>query len=86
MSAVLGSVDDISWVDNNYYADMVISHSEWHHKFLAASSLNGQKDSIYSLALNSIGTVLVSGSTEKVTMVLCPLILCLVVETQGEWY
>ena len=34
--------------------------------FVSASSLNGQKDSIYSLALNSMGTVLVSGSTEKV--------------------
>ena len=32
----------------------------------AASSLNGQKDSIYSLGLNSMGTVLISGSTEKV--------------------
>lgn len=35
------------------------------HLFVA-SSLNGQKDSIYSLALNSMGTVLISGSTEKV--------------------
>ena len=35
-------------------------------EFIVASSLNGQKDSIYSLALNSIGTVLISGSTEKV--------------------
>ena len=31
-----------------------------------ASSLSGQKDSIYSLAMNQAGTVLVSGSTEKV--------------------
>ena len=31
-----------------------------------ASSLSGQKDSIYSLSMNNAGTVLVSGSTEKV--------------------
>jgi hypothetical protein len=34
--------------------------------FSKASSLSGQKDSIYSLAMNDAGTVLVSGSTEKV--------------------
>lgn len=32
---------------------------------LSASSLNGNKDSIYSLAMNAPGTVIVSGSTEK---------------------
>ena len=32
---------------------------------VAASSLNGNKDSIYSLAMNPPGTVIVSGSTEK---------------------
>ena len=32
----------------------------------SASSLNGNKDSIYSLAMNQSGTVIVSGSTEKV--------------------
>ena len=31
-----------------------------------ASSLSGNKDSIYSLAMNQMGTVIVSGSTEKV--------------------
>eukprot|EP00795_Rhopilema_esculentum_P008237 gene8237-14175_t len=36
------------------------------------SSLGGQKDSIYSLALNSAGTVLVSGSTEKILRVWDP--------------
>lgn len=34
--------------------------------FMAASSLSGNKDSIYSLAMNQLGTVIVSGSTEKV--------------------
>jgi WD repeat-containing protein 48 len=34
--------------------------------FLIASSLNGNKDSIYSLAMNNPGTVIVSGSTEKI--------------------
>lgn len=33
---------------------------------LLASSLSGNKDSIYSLAMNQMGTVIVSGSTEKV--------------------
>ena len=37
--------------------------------FMSASSLNGQKDSIYSLALNTMGTVLISGSTEKVKLI-----------------
>ena len=32
---------------------------------ISASSLNGNKDSIYSLAMNPPGTVIVSGSTEK---------------------
>ena len=36
--------------------------------FMKASSLSGQKDSIYSLAMNNAGTVLVSGSTEKVKL------------------
>ena len=38
----------------------------------AASSLNGNKDSIYSLAMNQPGTVIVSGSTEKVLRVWDP--------------
>ena len=33
---------------------------------VTTSSLNGNRDSIYSLAMNSAGTVIVSGSTEKV--------------------
>lgn len=36
-------------------------------KSFSASSLNGNKDSIYSLAMNPSGTVVISGSTEKVT-------------------
>lgn len=35
--------------------------------FEIASSLSGNKDSIYSLAMNQMGTVIVSGSTEKVS-------------------
>nr|CAD7599540.1 unnamed protein product [Timema genevievae] len=37
-----------------------------------ASSLNGNKDSIYSLAMNPSGTAIVSGSTEKVLRVWDP--------------
>ena len=40
--------------------------------FFLASSLNGNKDSIYSLAMNQSGTVIVSGSTEKVLRVWDP--------------
>ena len=39
---------------------------------ISASSLNGNKDSIYSLAMNPPGTVIVSGSTEKVLRVWDP--------------
>jgi len=39
---------------------------------LSASSLSGNRDSIYSLAMNQIGTVIVSGSTEKVLRVWDP--------------
>lgn len=39
---------------------------------LTASSLSGQKDSIYSLAMNRNGTVLISGSTEKVPSLIIP--------------
>ncbi len=40
--------------------------------FILASSLNGNKDSIYSLAMNPLGTVIVSGSTEKILRVWDP--------------
>ncbi|XP_031553302.1 WD repeat-containing protein 48-like [Actinia tenebrosa] len=39
---------------------------------VTTSSLSGQKDSIYSLAMNRSGTVLISGSTEKVLRVWDP--------------
>ncbi len=39
---------------------------------VTTSSLNGNRDSIYSLAMNSAGTVIVSGSTEKVLRVWDP--------------
>lgn len=39
---------------------------------VSASSLNGNKDSIYSLAMNPSGSVIVSGSTEKVLRVWDP--------------
>ena len=39
---------------------------------VTTSSLNGNKDSIYSLAMNPAGTVIVSGSTEKVLRVWDP--------------
>lgn len=43
-----------------------------HNSVISASSLNGNKDSIYSLAMNQPGTVIVSGSTEKVLRVWDP--------------
>ncbi|XP_002730546.1 WD repeat-containing protein 48 [Saccoglossus kowalevskii] len=39
---------------------------------VTTSSLSGQKDSIYSLAMNSVGNVIVSGSTEKILRVWDP--------------
>lgn len=39
---------------------------------LAASSLNGNKESIYSLAMNAAGSVIVSGSTEKLLRIWDP--------------
>lgn len=39
---------------------------------VTTSSLNGNKDSIYSLAMNPSGTVIISGSTEKVLRVWDP--------------
>lgn len=39
---------------------------------VTTSSFNGQKDSIYSLAMNPSGSVLISGSTEKVLRVWDP--------------
>ena len=45
---------------------VVHTHSQMYPLF-TASSLNGQKDSIYSLAMNQSGSVVISGSTEKVS-------------------
>ncbi|CAM9547553.1 WD repeat-containing protein 48 [Petromyzon marinus] len=39
---------------------------------VTTSSLSGNKDSIYSLAMNQMGTIIVSGSTEKVLRVWDP--------------
>ncbi|KYN17924.1 WD repeat-containing protein 48, partial [Trachymyrmex cornetzi] len=39
---------------------------------VTTSSLSGNRDSIYSLAMNQIGTIIVSGSTEKVLRVWDP--------------
>ncbi|KAK3551904.1 hypothetical protein QTP70_031550 [Hemibagrus guttatus] len=39
---------------------------------VTTSSLSGNKDSIYSLAMNQMGTVIISGSTEKVLRVWDP--------------
>lgn len=40
--------------------------------FITASSLSGSKDSIYSLAMNYTGTVIISGTTENVLRVWDP--------------
>lgn len=49
---------------------MSVEVFEWVNKmgvsWVTASSLAGNKESIYSLAMNQPGTVIVSGSTEKV--------------------
>ena len=37
-----------------------------HPLAMVATTLPGHKESIYSIAMNDAGTVLVSGSTEKV--------------------
>ncbi|KAL5013551.1 hypothetical protein ScPMuIL_007821 [Solemya velum] len=42
------------------------------NNLVTTSSLNGNKDSIYSLAMNPPGTVIVSGSTEKILRVWDP--------------
>jgi WD repeat-containing protein 48 len=42
------------------------------YTIVIASSLAGNKDSIYSLAMNPSGTIIVSGSTEKVLRIWDP--------------
>jgi len=51
---------------------------------VTTSSLNGQKDSIYSLAMNSMGTVLISGSTEKILRVWDPRTCAKVMKLKGH--
>ncbi|XP_058951247.2 WD repeat-containing protein 48-like isoform X2 [Pocillopora verrucosa] len=51
---------------------------------VTTSSLNGQKDSIYSLALNTMGTVLISGSTEKILRVWDPRTCSKVMKLKGH--
>lgn len=54
---------------NVYISYMWLTCSKYR---VAASSLSGNRDSIYSLAMNQIGTIIVSGSTEKVLRVWDP--------------
>lgn len=52
---------------------------------VAASSLNGNKDSIYSLAMNPPGTVIVSGSTEKQLRIWDPRTGNKLMKLKGGW-
>ena len=52
---------------------------------VTTSSLNGNKDSIYSLAMNPAGTVIVSGSTEKVLRVWDPRSCGKLMKLKAEW-
>jgi WD40 repeat protein len=54
--------------------------------YFAASSLSGNKDSIYSLAMNAPGTVIVSGSTEKVLRVWDPRTCAKLMKLKGIIY
>jgi len=51
---------------------------------VTTSSLNGNKDSIYSLAMNPSGTVIVSGSTERVLRVWDPRSCAKMMELRGH--
>jgi WD repeat-containing protein 48 len=51
---------------------------------IIASSLNGSKDSIYSLAMNPIGTVIISGSTENVLRIWDPRTCQKIVKLRGH--
>ncbi|PIK57039.1 putative WD repeat-containing protein 48 [Apostichopus japonicus] len=51
---------------------------------VTTSSFNGQKDSIYSLAMNPSGTVLISGSTEKVLRVWDPRTCAKIMKLKGH--
>ncbi|XP_071804408.1 WD repeat-containing protein 48-like [Asterias amurensis] len=51
---------------------------------VTTSSLNGQKDSIYSLAMNQSGSVVISGSTEKVLRVWDPRTCAKVMKLKGH--
>jgi WD40 repeat protein len=53
---------------------------------VSASSLNGNKDSIYSLAMNPSGTAIVSGSTEKVLRVWDPRTCAKLMKLKGVMY
>lgn len=54
------------FVFNVFHTNINYSHELTVICTCTASSLSGNKDSIYSLAMNQMGTVIVSGSTEKV--------------------
>ncbi|XP_041474967.1 WD repeat-containing protein 48-like [Lytechinus variegatus] len=51
---------------------------------VTTSSLNGQKDSIYSLAMNQSGSVIISGSTEKVLRVWDPKTCAKIMKLKGH--
>ncbi|XP_071495123.1 WD repeat-containing protein 48-like [Diadema antillarum] len=51
---------------------------------VTTSSLNGQKDSIYSLAMNQSGSVIISGSTEKVLRVWDPKSCAKIMKLKGH--
>ena len=53
---------------------------------ILASSLNGNKDSIYSLAMNAAGSVIISGSTERVLRVWDPRTGNKIMKLKGKFY
>jgi len=51
---------------------------------LIASSLRGTKNSIYSLAMNELGTVIIAGSTENILRVWDPRTCQKIVKLRGH--
>lgn len=66
------SLTDSKVVSDWQVSTLSVEMSSYPIVFSSASSLTGNKESIYSLAMNSAGSVIVSGSTEKLLRVWDP--------------